>query len=122
MDQCVCVWGGGGGGGAGALPPHHLFGTDDKIFLTSSCNVIINLRYMTMHNSVFQNVKSLSSSPRHVQQLHTHSYEHAHSRLFHSIEKLDIRSRPHSLLGDRQLNPSYRIALECSLSFFIRTT
>ena len=43
-------------------------------------------------------------------------------RLFHSIEKLDIRSRPHSLLGDRQLNPSYRMALECGLSFFIRTT
>ena len=29
-----------------------------------------------------------------------------HARLFHSIEKLDIRCRPHPLLGDRQLNPN----------------
>ena len=30
-----------------------------------------------------------------------------------------IRSRPHPLFGDR---PSYRMALECGVSFFIRTT
>ena len=42
-------------------------------------------------------------------------------RQFHSIEKLDIRSRPQSLLGDRQLNPSYRMAMECGLSFFNNT-
>ena len=45
------------------------------------------------------------------------------SRLLTCSEKLDIRSRPHPLLGDRQLNPSYRgMAMECGLSFFIRTT
>ena len=44
------------------------------------------------------------------------------TRLFHSIEKLDIRSRPHSLHGDRQRNSHYRMAQDSGLSFFIRTT
>ena len=43
-------------------------------------------------------------------------------RLFHSIEKLDNRSRPHSRHGDRQPNPHYHIAQDSGLSFFIRTT
>ena len=43
-------------------------------------------------------------------------------RLFHSIEKLDNRSRPHSRHGDRQPNPHYRMAQDSGLSFFIRTT
>ncbi|KAL5479697.1 hypothetical protein EMCRGX_G023257 [Ephydatia muelleri] len=43
------------------------------------------------------------------------------ARVFHSIEKMDIRSRPQPLHGDREMNPTYRMALECGLSFLIRT-